>query len=426
MRLNLAAYRLLAPGLYALAALYLLKRSVAQPAYLKGWSQRYALGKFPVPQVRGPVFWLHAVSVGETRAARPVVEALLKRYPDCGIVLTHMTPTGKEAGAGIVALAPQRITQCFLPYDTAGNARRFFRSVKPALGLVMETEVWPNLLDEARKAHCPVVLINGRLSEKSLNMCLKWRPLMNEAFGRFAAICAQSEEDAARYMMLQDKVPVVTGSLKFDVAVDGKARDRALEDKKGFARRIVLFASSRQGEEKDFIACAKALARRDVLYVIVVRHPQRFDEVAELLDGANVGFARKSQRPFDEIDDAVAFYLGDTMGEMGYYCALADVVVMGGSFGNFGCQNVIEPAQMGRGVIVGPSTFNFAHVVRAGVASGAVRQVADMRQALDAALEVVSDGEELARFGAKASAFARSLSGATRKTLEVIGRFIKQ
>ncbi|HAW44729.1 MAG TPA: 3-deoxy-D-manno-octulosonic acid transferase [Sutterella sp.] len=418
-------YRIIAPVLEPFAALYLLKRSMRQKAYLKGWGERFGFSSFQGFGNRHPIFWIHAVSVGETNAAEPLIDAILKAYPKGAIILTHMTPTGKDAGLKLVQKAPERIVQRFLPYDTVGNARRFFKAVKPDIGLIMETEVWPTFLREAKRAGCPTVLVNGRLSEKSLRAALRWSPLMRDAYSDLTAICAQSASDAERYLKLQDKTPLITGSLKFDVKINDEVVKRAQKDKARCAKKIILLASSREGEEKPFIEAIKAQGRRDILYVLVVRHPQRFDAVAKDLEDAFVHFERRSRCAFDELPENALVYLGDTMGEMAYYCALADVVIMGGSFGNFGSQNVIEPASIGRGVIVGPSTFNFSFVIAEGLKKGGLRQVENMPQAVDLAVEIVSDAALTADFGEKASRFAKSLKGATSKTMRLIKETLK-
>ena len=426
MKVTRGFYRCVFPLAEPLAALYLLKRSLKQKDYLKGWGERFGFAGAPVFKEAGRTIWVHAVSVGETNAALPLIKALLNGYPDVNILLTHMTPTGRDAGEKIAALSPGRVLQMYLPYDSASNAAHFFDTVKPVLGIVMETEVWPNILHEAKRRGIPTVLANGRLSEKSLRAALRFMPLMGGAYADFTVICAQDASDAKRYLKLQDKPPVVTGSVKFDAALDAAQCEAAKRDKSGFTRKVVCLASSREGEEALFIDAVRKNKRRDILYMIVVRHPQRFAAVEKLLTDAFIPYEKKSQTPFAEVSEKTALYLGDTMGEMAYFMTIADVVIMGGSFCGTGCQNVIEPALASCPVIVGPSTFNFAYVIEKGEEAGAILPAKDMQEALNLALDTASDPQKTKALGEKAFCYAQSLKGATRKTLEVIGRYLKK
>ena len=202
MNISPKAYRRLVPCLMPLAALYLLWRARKQSDYLKHWGERFAWSDFPQPRPNHPRIWIHAVSVGETNATRPLVQAILKEWPQCDILLTHMTPTGRDAGAKIKALAPERIEQCFLPYDAPYAMEKFLRQTQPRLGIVMETEVWPTVLEEAKRKGIPMLLANARLSEKSFNQAMKAEDLMRDAMSKFSAVCAQSPKDAERLVAI--------------------------------------------------------------------------------------------------------------------------------------------------------------------------------------------------------------------------------
>ena len=208
------------PGLYRavtmvalpVASLYLMWRSRKQPAYREYWDERFAWGTYPLRSDK-PRVWIHAVSVGETNAAKPLLESMLKAWPDCDVLLTHMTPTGREAGERLVRLAPDRIRQCYLPYDAPYAVEKFFRQTRPTLGVIMETEVWPNVMREAQRLGIPVVLANARESEKSRRQAEKVIGVMRPAFESFAAVLAQSKEDEERLRSLGARNITVCGSV---------------------------------------------------------------------------------------------------------------------------------------------------------------------------------------------------------------------
>lgn len=403
-----------------LASLYLTWRARKQPAYSEHWDERFGWKRFPAPRPDSPRLWLHAVSLGETIAARPLIEAFLEAYPDSHVLLTCMTPTGRDAGARIAQAHPGRIEQCYLPYDTPDLAAKFFKETAPKLGVVMETEVWPNIVCQARDRGIGVVLANARESEKSARAAGRFISVMRPAFASFAAVLAQSEEDRQRLESLGARNVRVCGSMKFDLKADAGQVARAHEVKRRLGRPVVLIASTREGEEAMFADGIRAMAG-DALVVLVPRHPQRFEAVAELMAGHGIAMVRKSRdTELAGVVDGTRLVLGDTMGEMGFYCALADVCLMGGSFGGTGCQNLIEPAAAGSPVILGPSTFNFAKAAHDAIAMGAAEPVDDAAQGFAKALAWLADGT-LAQRRQAALRFARAYTGATARHMEVIG-----
>ena len=219
-----------------------------QPAYRNFWGERFGFSEYPPPK-GCPRVWVHAVSVGETNAAKPLIAECLKRWPEADFLLTHMTPTGRDAGKRIVALAPDRISQCYLPYDIPGAMESFFRETKPSIGIVMETEIWPTMMAEARKWGVPMVLANARESQKSLDQALRVPRLMIPAVKQFAVILAQSRPDAVRFKELGAERIQVVGSIKFDIQPDAGQQKKAREWKAAIGRPVVLFASSREGED---------------------------------------------------------------------------------------------------------------------------------------------------------------------------------
>lgn len=418
------------PGLYRavtmvalpVASLYLMWRSRKQPAYREYWDERFAWGTYPLRSEK-PRVWIHAVSVGETNAAKPLLESMLKAWPDCDVLLTHMTPTGREAGERLVRLAPDRIRQCYLPYDAPYAVEKFFRQTRPTLGVIMETEVWPNVMREAQRLGIPVVLANARESEKSRRQAEKVIGVMRPAFESFAAVLAQSREDEERLRSLGARNITVCGSVKFDIRPDASQTAAALDWKTAIPKPVILIASTRDGEERDFAA---ALAkRRDLLrralVLLVPRHPQRFDEVDGILREAGLRVCRRSAISAPEaIPDDVDVLLGDSMGEMSFYCALGAMTVMGGSFGDYGSQNVIEPAMAGTPVVVGPSIFNFEKIIRDGLKAGAMVQSASADEALEQCSRWIDEPAELEAAARNATVFAEEWSGATARMMKVL------
>ncbi len=420
-RLALAAYSaawwLAAP----LAALYLLWRSLLQREYRRHWAERFLGRAGPAPPGR-PVIWVHAVSVGETRAAQPLIERLAGERPDAAFVLTHMTPTGRAVGESIAAAFSGRVVQRYLPYDLRFAVRRFLREAPPDVGIVMETEIWPNLLHAACEAGVPMLLANARLSEKSAARGRRLAALLRPAARCFATIAAQSAVDRDRIAGWTDRPIVVTGNMKFDLPVDADRAEAGRALRAGWgARPVWLAASTREGEE----ALAAAALRRskidsDPIFLVVPRHPQRFDEVARLIEAAGFACRRRSRGEWPKVVPAGALLLGDTMGEMGMYYAAADVALIGGSLRDLGAQNPIEACAVGTPVVVGPSTFNFAQVVADALAAGAAVQVRDADEALAAMDALTRDPSRLAAMRGAAVRFAQTHRGATARVAALI------
>lgn len=413
-------YRAISVVALPLASLYLMMRSRKQPAYKQFWSERFAWGDFPLRTSR-PRVWIHAVSLGETNAARPLIEQILKRWSEVDILLTHMTPTGREAGKKIIEqLGHRRIRQCYLPYDAPYAVAKFFRQTKPTLGIVMRTEVWPNLMYEAAQQNIPMVLANARESEKSLQQAQRVYQLIQPAFQRFSLVLAQSEKDANRLALLGAQNIVVTGSVKFDIQPNFSQVATAKTWKEAFQRPVIALLSSRTGERLEFVRAYKQHkeAFGNALLLIVPRHPERFAEVIAMLEEQGLSYARRSSflTPA-EMNKDVDVLLGDSMGEMSLYCGLADMVAMGGSFASFGSQNMIEPAMIGCPVVVGPSTFNFAQIVHDGLKEQALCQAQTTRDCMHIFLHWLADEKSREKMSRKAMSFAQSHAGATNRMM---------
>ncbi len=399
-----AALRTLLP--FALARLWW--RGRREPLYRRHLAERF--GEYDEAPDR-PVLWLHAVSVGEARASAPLARALGERHPDCRILVTCTTAAGREA---LKALHGESVIAAWLPYDTPRAVRRFLEHFRPRLGVLVETEVWPNLIAACRDFGVPVLLASARLSESSARGYARLAALARPAFASLAAACAQSEADAARLAALGAVRVTVTGNLKFDVAPDPDLEAAGRAWRAALGRPVLLLASTREGEEK--LLLDRAPSGADALIVVVPRHPRRFDEVALLAN------SRRTRDPMPKAEDRV--HLGDTMGEMAFYYAAADVAVIGGSFAPLGGQNLIEACAAGAPVVIGPSTYNFAEATRLAVEAGAAIQVGSAAEAMRAAAELLDDESRRRRMGAAGRRLCEAHRGATQKHLEICERLL--
>jgi 3-deoxy-D-manno-octulosonic-acid transferase len=434
-------------------AIYLLARSLRQREYLLHWAERFA-GRGPAPAADPArrVIWVHAVSVGETRAAQPLIERLAAHDAQARFVLTHMTPTGRAAGADLARALPGRVWQRYLPYDLPPAVGRFLREVRPSAGILMETEIWPNLLRQAQDARVPVVLANARLSERSAAKARRWASLIAPAAATVARVGAQTEADRARLARIYAGAIAVTGNLKFDHVPPPEPieRGRALRERLA-GRAVWLFASTRDGEEAMILEALRTAALPEApltaglpspapsgrgaggegarpvprsppalapVLLFVPRHPQRFDEVARLLAAAGEPVVRR--RDFESLDANARFLLGDSMGEMPMYYAMADVALIGGSLAPLGGQNLIEACACGCPVVFGPHMFNFEQAAADAVAAGAALQVGDAAAALRAMQAIAGDSERRAGMSRAATEFARAHRGATERTVALI------
>ncbi len=415
-------YSLATMALLPWAWLHLLLRARRQPEYLRHWDERSGRysGQPDLPQPSGPLIWIHAVSVGETRAAQSLVVALRQQYPDHQILFTHMTPTGRATSAALFGDAELR---AYLPYDMPGAMRRFVRHFRPKIGIVMETELWPNLVFACRELNVPLLLVNARLSEKSARGYARFPNLARQTLAGLTAVAAQSEADAARLSALGAQNVQVLGNLKFDIEPPAQQLDLGAQLRQRVGKHTVLLAAStREGEEALILDAFARLGGR-MLLLLVPRHPQRFAEVAALVESRGLRLQWRSD------DSAVAaatqVWLGDSMGEMFAYYAVSDIAFIGGSLLDYGSQNLIEACAVGRPVLLGPSTYNFAQVAADAVAAGAVLPVADADALLLAALRLTDDDQLCSSLATNARTFAERHRGATERTLQLIIRAMR-
>ena len=403
-----AAYTLLWHVLLPWLPLRLWWRGRKEPGYREFIAERF--GRYTT-SATGPVLWVHAVSLGETHAARPLAERLLNEFPQATLLLTHMTATGRAAGR---VFANDRLVQAWLPYDLPRFVDNFLTHFKPAAGMLLETEVWPNLIAGAQRRGIPLFLINARLSAQSARGYARVAALTRSALSALTGVAAQTAQDGARLESLGSPRALITGNVKFDIAPGATAvsSGQMLRERLGRERPVWLAASTRDGEEALLLdALAANSLPQNALTLIVPRHPQRFDAVARELDDRRMRYVRRSSNA--PVPAGVSIVLGDSVGEMATYCVAADVVLMGGSLLPLGGQNLIEPLAAGKPTLVGPHMFNFAEATRDAVATGAAWQVGSAGEAIAAVGALLCDAARRERMQAAAGQFMVAHAGAT-------------
>ena len=410
-RLARAAYSLLLRLLQPLYVLRLQRRGRVEPLYRHAIDER--LGAYEGAPSSGWV-WVHAVSLGETRAAAALIDALRVLRPSLRLLLTHGTATGREAGAEVLR---EGDLQAWLPYDTPAIAERFLDHFSPAIGVLMETEVWPNLLRAAQARSLPMVLANARLSVKSQRQGRRLAALMRPAAQSLSLVLAQTEADAVRLRDAGAANVQVSGNLKFDMSPDPSLVALGHVWQAGLQRSVLLAAVTREGEEAMLLAAWQHVPDPRPLLLVVPRHPQRFDEVAALVAGAGFTLARRSSwgdAPSAEATNAQV-WLGDSMREMALYYGVARVALLGGSFAPLGGQNLIEAAACGCPVVMGPHTFNFAEAAELSIAAGAGVRAPDMAAAVQVALASLQQPTRLDGCVKSAQAFSGQHRGAAQR-----------
>jgi len=401
-------------------------RGRKEPGYRQHWGERLGFYGARAANDEPATIWVHAVSVGETRAAEPLVDALLKKYPQARIVLTCMTPTGRATGKSLFGKHGARVVQSYLPYDMPLLVARFIRHFEPRLCILMETEVWPNLILQCQRDKVPVVLANARLSERSLGKAQRFGKVIRDAAQGIALVAAQTEADALRIRELGAGNVNVTGSVKFDVVIPQASLATGAQLREQFGSRpVFLCASTREGEEGmilEAFQAARATLPRDTLLLIVPRHPQRFDEVAAMVTERGLSLQRRSAlaAPGASVDPATEVLLGDSMGEMFAYYSACDLAFIGGSLQPMGGQNLIEPAALGKPIIVGEHTFNFAQATEDCLQQGGAVRVPNSDGLMQQAARLLADSAARGAMGAHALTFANTHRGATARTIALL------
>jgi 3-deoxy-D-manno-octulosonic-acid transferase len=404
------------------------KRAQAEPLYGQYIEERFGYYK---QSACNDWIWIHAVSLGETRTAGILLQGLRQAMPHMKLLLTNGTATGREEG---LKLLQEGDIQVWQAWDSPEVVERFLTAFKPRIGLLLETEVWPQLIHKAQEKGIPIMLINARMSEKSLHQAQRWASLMKPAFAGLSAVCAQAPDDAMRLKSLGASVTGIFGNLKFDAKPDASqvAMGRAWREQ--LSAPVVMLASSREGEEAMWLAAWQTFNKQhpelQIHWLIVPRHPQRVSEVESLITSSGLRVSRRSTWSQETLfsaallketaQDSSVILLGDSLGEMALYYSLADAALLGGSFEKLGGQNLIEAAACACPIVMGPHTFNFAEASQAAESAGAAQRASDMAEAMKLAVDTVQNRPLQKQKSANAFQFAQQHGGATQRTVQAV------
>jgi 3-deoxy-D-manno-octulosonic-acid transferase len=404
------------------------KRAQAEPLYGQYIEERFGYYK---QSAGNDWIWIHAVSLGETRTAAILLQGLRQAMPHMKLLLTNGTATGREEG---LKLLQEGDIQVWQAWDSPEVVERFLTAFKPRIGLLLETEVWPQLIHKAQEKGIPIMLINARMSEKSLHQAQRWASLMKPAFAGLSAVCAQAPDDAMRLKSLGASVTGIFGNLKFDAKPDASqvAMGRAWREQ--LSVPVVMLASSREGEEALWLAAWQTFNKQhpelQIHWLIVPRHPQRVSEVESLITSSGLRVSRRSTWSQEALfsaallnetaQDSSVILLGDSLGEMALYYSLADAALLGGSFEKLGGQNLIEAAACACPIVMGPHTFNFAEASQAAESAGAAQRASDMAEAMKLAVDTVQNRPLQKQKSANAFQFAQQHGGATQRTVQAV------
>ena len=413
--------------LYLLAPLVILRlawRSIRAPDYRRRWPERFGSIE---PALGERVIWIHAVSVGEVHAAEPVVRALLEQHPDYSVLVTTVTPTGS---ARATALFGDVVAHVYAPYDLPGAVSRFLERVRPQLAIVMETELWPNLFHACQRRGVPLLLVNARLSERSETGYLRVRGLATQTLSAVTEIAAQTELDAGRFRRIgadEDSISV-TGNLKFEQRVPPSLLERAevLRRDWGVGRTVWVAGSTHEGEDEILLDVFRRLRERfsDSLLVLVPRHPERFESVAELCRARHYKTLLRSEGV--PCTPATEVFVGDTMGELPLFYAASDVAFVGGSLVRHGGHNLLEPAALGVPVVTGPHVFNFVEICELLLQAGACVKVEDVAGLSETVSLWLEDANERHRVGQRGREVVEKNRGALQSVMAMIDRHLQE
>jgi len=405
-----------------LILLRLIWRGFRAPAYFKRWPERF--GFVPGKPDARPVIWIHAVSVGEVEASRPLIAGLRKHYPKHQLLLTTMTPTGSER---VRSLFADKVLHCYLPYDLPFAIRRFLKTMQPEFGIIMETELWPNLLLTCQQQNIPLVIANARLSARSAKGYQKLATFSRQMLRSIPLIATQTTMDRDRFQQLgaQPEAVHAVGNLKYEMRLPASLTEQAEAMRSVWGNRPVwVAASTHEGEEEIILNASKQVRAHfpDLLLIIVPRHPERFDRAAGL--SRRAGFKTLRHSDNQPCSLAVQVLIVDTMGELPLYYATADVAFIGGSLVPHGGHNLLEPAALGRAVVTGPHYFNFTEITQRFLASQAAIQVKDSHELAQAIKLLLGDPQRRSEMGQAGLALIQQSQGASQRLLNLIDRHI--
>jgi 3-deoxy-D-manno-octulosonic-acid transferase len=412
--MNRILYSLIGYLLLPILIIRLLIKSLKTRAYRHRISERLGLiGKIPVP-----IIWIHCVSVGEFRAAIPLIDSLIKHYPTHRILATTTTPTGSTA---LKKHYGSEVLHLYFPFDLGLIVGHYIRQIKPDLCLLMETEIWPNLIHHLKQKNIPTLLINARLSTRSLKKYQQFTPkLVRQALGNLSLIATQNQNSANRFAQLgaRENTIINIGNIKFDLNPTADKNTTKTLKKIIGKRKIITFASTHSGEEAQIISSyLKYQAKIDALLVIIPRHPERFIRVEKLIQNANLNLVKRSN---DKTAKDADILLGDSMGEMMSYFELSDIVFMGGSLNETGGHNMLEPAALSKAIIFGKNVFNFAEISKDLLKNKASIQVQNADELFENIIQLLDNPQQLKALGANAKTYFDAQQGAVKKLVKLI------
>lgn len=405
--------------------LRLLWRAIKAPAYARRWAERFGFVSLTTEQAQnsGRWLWIHAVSVGESIAAAPLVRKLRAENPDIPLVVTTMTPTGSER---VRDMFGDDVCHVYAPYDHPWAVRRFLSAFQPQLLVIMETELWPNIVHYSKQSGAQVIVANARLSEKSARGYEKFATLIDPMLSRIDCIGAQAENDAKRFQRLgiKDEQITITGSIKFEIDLPSSLHEKEHELRAVIegSRPVWIAASTREGEEEKVLTAFQRCLQQipDLLLVLVPRHPERFRSVARMCSDRGLTLVKRSDKR--QVTQQTQIFLGDSMGEMLVYFSISDLAFVGGSLVNTGCHNVLEPAALGLPVFTGPFQFNFQTICEQMEETGALETVADENALADAIVAALGNAELRKRMGAAGQQLIADNRGALQRTYDIVLR----
>jgi len=404
--------------------LRLLMRGRKAPAYLNRWAERF--GFYGKPEADG-VIWFHTVSVGEAEAAFPLIKRVAEQHPNTGILVTTTTPTGS---ARVKAFLGHSVQHVYLPYDTPGAMRRFYRCFKPKIGIILETEIWPNMLHQAKLQGVPTLIVNARLSEKSAKGYARLGSFMRQTLADISHVCAQTQQSADRFVTLGlafSKVSV-PGNIKFDMSLPANISEQTEVIRRDWfqQRPSWIAASTHEGEDIKVLNAFAKLKKHfpNSLLVLVPRHPERFNDVAKLCEKRGYSVTRRSEQRSSRVNSDV--FLLDTLGELRMYYGTVDIAFVGGSFVPTGGHNMLEPAALAVPVLFGPFVHNFSEISQRLMEQKAAIQVADEDELAEQLIELLEHSEKRDQMGTAGHHFVEQNKGAMNKVAEQISCILNE
>ena len=419
--MNLFLYNLIIWLLIPFALLKLLYRSLTQPEYLNFWQERLAIYHSHQDTVSlTKTLWIHCVSLGETNAAIPLIKMVIREHPDIKILLSHGTLTGRK----VFISTSKKIERCYLPFDLRGAVIRFLDYYQPTMGIIIETEIWPNLIHQCNLKRIPLFLVNARLSEKSLIQYMRYKNFISRCLNKINHIYVQSETDSKNFKKLTNQSISIMGNLKFDARLPEDIVDKIKKLKSQLRidkQFVIVVSSTRTGEEEIILNFFKRINLKNIVVIIVPRHPERFNVVAKLFESYQLSYIRKSN--FKKLISPPQYILGDSIGELYQYYGLASLVIMGGSIKNTGSQNVIEPMLLNRPIAVGSSIFNFKNIIEESQKQDLIFRFSEIDELESIIFKLIKNKELAENIRKKTNIFLKNNAGASKKIFKLLNQY---